>query len=77
MIVDLITNPALSRLILLLIVWGIIGYLFVAGQPVPEQLLDAGLLILGFFFGATLQKNGTTARIVHDSTKVLPPNADH
>ncbi len=39
-----------QQFILALLVWGVIGYLYATGQVVPEALLSAGSVILGFYF---------------------------
>jgi len=52
--------------ILALIIWGVICYLAVVGQPVPEVLIGGGLSIIGFFFGS---KAGTQAERLRSKIK--------
>ncbi len=41
--------------LLTLLIWGVIGYLVIVGQSVPELLQAAGTTILGFYFGSRTQ----------------------
>jgi hypothetical protein len=45
----LLDNSVLQA-ILTIMVWGVICYLYVTGQAVPDTLLSAGSIILGFYF---------------------------
>ncbi len=45
----LLDNSVLQA-VLTILVWGVIGYLYVVGREVPSELLQAGSLILGFYF---------------------------
>jgi hypothetical protein len=51
---DLNTNTILQG-VLTILVWGTISYLYIAGREVPDALLGAGGIILGFYFHATAQ----------------------
>lgn len=40
----------LPQIVLLLLVWGPIAVLAANERPIPDPLLDAGFVILGFYF---------------------------
>lgn len=42
-------------------IWGTIIYMIIAGREIPQVLIDGGLLVLGFFFGAK-QYQGQTGQ---------------
>ena len=46
---DLNTSTVLQA-ILTIMVWGVISYLYATGQAVPDTLLTAGSVILGYYF---------------------------
>jgi len=52
--------------ILALIIWGVICYLAVVGQDVPEVLVGGGLSVMSFFFGS---KAGTQAERLRSRLK--------
>jgi len=43
-------DNSVLQAILTILVWGVIGYLYVVGREVPDALLQAGSVILGFYF---------------------------
>jgi len=45
-------NTVLQAL-LTIMVWGVICYLYATGKAVPDTLLSAGSIILGFYFHST------------------------
>jgi hypothetical protein len=49
---------------------GVVGFLWLTGQEVPEGLLNVTLIIIGFFFG---DKNATRAQERAMSTLNPPP----
>jgi hypothetical protein len=51
---------------------GVVGFLWLTGQEVPEGLLNVTLIIIGFFFG---DKNAerATARAVQAMNPAPPP----
>ena len=53
---DLLRESVIVQGILVIMIVGLIAYLLVMKQEVPEQLWDAFLLILGFFFGSKLRQ---------------------
>ena len=53
---DLLKESVIIQGILVITIVGLIGYLLVTGQEVPDQLWQAFMLILGFFFGSKLQQ---------------------
>ena len=53
---DLLKESVIGQLTIVVMVIGLIAYLLVTGQEVPDQLWQAFMLILGFFFGSKLQQ---------------------
>ena len=53
---DLLKESVIGQLTIVVMVIGLIGYLLITGQEVPDQLWQAFMLILGFFFGSKLQQ---------------------
>lgn len=51
-LLDLLKQSVLVQAILALIFCGAIVYLAVVGQDIPEVLINAVMLILGFYFGS-------------------------
>ena len=41
--------------ILTIMVWGVISYLYATGKAVPDTLLSAGSIILGYYFHTAAQ----------------------
>lgn len=56
---ELFKSSSILQAFLTLIVWSTVCYLYAQGQPIPEPLLSAALLILGFYFGVKLQQTVT------------------
>jgi len=56
MLSDLIEGGFIAQTILVLLVWGSIVYLAVKQEPIPDALLDAGFVIIGFYFRSALEK---------------------
>ena len=52
---DLNTNSVLQA-VLTIMVWGVISYLYATGKAVPDTLLSAGSIILGFYFHSAAQE---------------------
>jgi hypothetical protein len=48
--VELIEGGFLAQTILVVLVWGAIAFLAVTQRPIPDALLDAGFVIIGFYF---------------------------
>ena len=55
----LLRDGTIPRFILMLIITGTLMFMFARGLAVPEQLFDAALVIIGFYFGATNKPNGS------------------
>ena len=53
---DLLKESVIGQLTIVIIVLGLIAYLLISGREVPDQLWQAFMLILGFFFGSKLQQ---------------------
>lgn len=53
---DLLKESVIIQGILVITIVGLIGYLLVTSREVPDQLWQAFMLILGFFFGSKLQQ---------------------
>lgn len=58
---DLIKSGSLAQLLLVILVWGAVAFLALMGRPIPDALLDAGFVIIGFYFHA--QVNATALKI--------------
>jgi hypothetical protein len=54
--VELIEGGFLAQTILVILVWGGIVFLAVTQHPIPDPLLDAGFVIVGFYFHAVVTK---------------------
>jgi len=68
MIIDIIKDGSLERLLLVIIVFGGIVFLLAKDGAVDERLFDVAFVIIGFYFGSTIEKTRQSNR---DSTKVL------
>jgi len=68
MIIDIIKDGSLERLLLVIIVFGGIVFLLAKDGVVDERLFDVAFVIIGFYFGSTIEK---TRQANRDSTKVL------
>lgn len=49
-IVSLIEGGFVAQTILVIMTWGSIVFLAVSRAPIPDPLLDAGFVIIGFYF---------------------------
>jgi hypothetical protein len=49
---DLFAQSVIVQSVLALVMVGVICYLAVTGQEIPEVLVNAVMLILGFYFGS-------------------------
>lgn len=56
MLVDLIEGGFIAQTILVLLVWGAIVLLAVEQKALPDALLDAGFVIIGFYFRSVIGK---------------------
>ena len=54
--VELIEGGFLAQTILVILVWGGIVFLAVTQHPIPDALLDAGFVIIGFYFHTVMTK---------------------
>ncbi len=54
--VELIEGGFLAQTILVILVWGGIVFLAVTQRPIPDALLDAGFVIIGFYFHTVMTK---------------------
>lgn len=61
-LVKSIVDGSILQAILTLLVWGTICYLYLTGQAVPDTLLSAGSIILGFYFHSVAQQAVTRTR---------------
>lgn len=55
-LVELIEGGFIGQLVLVLLVWGPIAILAVGEKQIPDPLLDAGFIILGFFFQSMVRQ---------------------
>ena len=49
---QLLEDSVILQAILTVLVWGTIAYLVIAGRDVAPLVHDAGLIILGYYFGS-------------------------
>ena len=49
------TNSVLQA-VLTIMIWAVICYLYATGQAVPDTLLSAGSIILGYYFHTAAQE---------------------
>lgn len=55
-IIELIANSVITQSLLTLIIWGAILYLYLMKIDVDIELISAGMLILGYWFGTKQQQ---------------------
>jgi len=48
----LMRESVIMQAIIALVLLGVISYLYIEGRDVPEALVQAFMLVLGFFFGS-------------------------
>ncbi len=53
---ELIEGGFVAQTILVILVWGGIVFLAVTQRPIPDALLDAGFVIIGFYFHTVMTK---------------------
>jgi uncharacterized membrane protein len=53
---ELIEGGFLAQTILVVLVWGGIVFLAVTQRPIPDALLDAGFVIVGFYFHTVITR---------------------
>ena len=54
--VELIEGGFLAQTILVILIWTGIVFLAVTQRPIPDPLLDAGFVIVGFYFHTVMTK---------------------
>ncbi len=54
--VELIEGGFLAQTILVILIWGAIAFLAVMQHPIPDPLLDAGFVIIGFYFHTVMTR---------------------
>lgn len=59
---SLIEGGYIGQAIIASVVWGVIGYLYATGKPVPDSLLIAGSTILGWYFRSEAQRQADKMR---------------
>ena len=50
-----VTSNEVLQAALAIMLWGTVCYLYITGQAVPDTLLSAGGLVLGFYFHGAAQ----------------------
>lgn len=60
--IELLKQSVVLQASLTVMIWGVMMYLIVIGRPVPDILLSAGNIILGFYFGSKSQLYINNAR---------------
>ena len=58
---ELLEESVIVQSLLTVGVWGVIGYLVVAGKAIPDAFMAGGALILGYWFGVKTQNAVTRA----------------
>lgn len=71
--IEIIRDGSLERLLLVIFVFGGIILLLATTGQVDDRLIDIALVIVGFYFGTTVEKIRSSR---NGSTKVLSPNKD-
>jgi uncharacterized membrane protein len=46
----------IGQMALMLAIWGTVIYLAIVGRPIPDVLLAGGATIIGFYFGAGVER---------------------
>lgn len=54
--VSSLVGVILPQVLLVLLIWGPIAYLAANQAPIPDALLDAGFIVLGFYFHAAVNQ---------------------
>lgn len=63
----MLKESVIVQALLTLILWGVIAYRFAIGEVVQPELLNAGMIVLGFYFGAKIQN------LVNQTSQSSPP----
>lgn len=50
----LLKESVILQAVLTLGIWGVLIYLVIVGRPIPDVVLGAASLVLGFYFGSKL-----------------------
>lgn len=53
--IELLKESTILQAVLTVMIWGVISYMFATGQNPPDALLNAGMAILGYYFGSKSQ----------------------
>lgn len=56
---ELIEGGFLAQTILVVVIWGSIVFLAVTKAAIPDPLLDAGFVIVGFYFRSAVEQHKT------------------
>ena len=59
---DLLEKSVIVSTYITVVLVGVCAFLWCTGQPVPDLLATALMLVLGFFFGAKMQKVASQTR---------------
>ena len=62
MLEKLIEGGFIAQTILVIIIWGAICWLAIRQQPIPDPLLDAGFVIVGFYFRSAIAQTTSTPK---------------
>ena len=66
---ELLKESVILQAILTVGIWGAVITMTVQGKPVPEFMLNAAYIVLGFYFGSKLRMAQGTIKIVSDRRK--------
>jgi hypothetical protein len=62
----LVEQSVILQAVLTLSIWGVVLYLVVSGRPIPDVLLGAANLVLGFYFGSKLAMAKASPTVIID-----------
>lgn len=51
---ELLEQSVILQAVLTVLIWGSVVYMILAGKAVPEGLMGAANLVLGFYFGSKM-----------------------
>lgn len=61
---QLLKESVILQATLTVLIWGATVYLAVTSQPVPDFLLNAAYIVLGFYFGSKLAMAQREVRVI-------------
>ena len=71
---SLLRESVLVQATVTLILIGVMGYMYIAGRPVPNDFVNIAMLVVGFWFGSKSQ--AAVERTVNSLATSNRPNID-